>query len=216
MLIRQAMTRRPVTIPTDMSVSDALKLMHEKKVHRLPVLDRHGKLVGIVAESDLLYASPSPATSLSIWEIHSLLAGLTVEKVMTRKLITVSEDTTVEEAAQTMLAHSIGGLPVVRNKELVGIVTETDLFKVFISMLGGYRPGVRVYAMVPGAKGTFAKITEAIYKAGGDIVGLGFREGSDLPGALWEMTVKVQDVSKSKLVEVLKPVVNKIKDVRKT
>ncbi len=216
MLIRQAMTRRPVTVPTKTSVSDALKLMREKKVHRLPVVDAAGRLVGIVAESDLLYASPSPATSLSIWEIHSLLADLTVDKVMTRKVITISDDAPVEEAAQIMVANSIGGLPVVCDKELVGIVTETDLFKVFISMLGGYRPGVRVYAMISGAKGTFAKITEAIYKAGGDIVGLGFRESSDLPGALWEMTAKVQDVSKSDLMTALKPVVNKIKDIRKT
>jgi len=209
------MTKRPVTIATDVSVSAALSLMREKTVHRLPVLDRRGKLVGIVAESDLLYASPSPATSLSVWEIHSLLARLTVEKVMTRKLITISDDAPVEEAAQIMVANSIGGLPVLRDKALVGIVTETDLFKVFISMLGGYRPGVRVYATIPGKKGTFFKITQAIYKAGGDIVGLGFREVSGASSEAWEMTVKVQDVAKNKLVTALKPVVNKIKDARK-
>ena len=215
MLIRQAMTKRPITVTTDVSVSDALRLMHEKKVHRLPVLDRGGRLVGIVAESDLLYASPSPATSLSVWEIHSLLAKLTVDKVMTRKVTTISEDAPVEEAAQIMVANSIGGLPVMRDKALVGIVTETDLFKVFISMLGGYRPGVRVYATISGVKGTFYKITQAIYKAGGDIVGLGFRETSETPGGVWEMTAKVQDVPKNKLVAVLKPVVKKIQDVRK-
>jgi acetoin utilization protein AcuB len=215
MLIRQAMTRRPVTVTTDVSVSDALALMREKKVHRLPVLDRRGKLVGIVAESDLLYASPSPATSLSVWEIHSLLAKLTVDKVMTRKVITISDDAPVEEAAQIMVAKSIGGLPVMRDNALIGIVTETDLFKVFISMLGGYRPGVRVYATIAGVKGTFYKITQAIYKAGGDIVGLGFREASEAPGNAWEMTVKVQDVAKNKLIAVLKPVVKKIQDARK-
>lgn len=215
MLIRQAMTKRPVTIPTGVSVSTALSLMHEKKVHRLPVLDQRGKMVGIVAESDLLYASPSPATSLSVWEIHSLLAKLTVEKVMTRKVITISEESPVEEAAQIMVANNIGGLPVLRNKELVGIVTETDLFKVFISMLGGHRPGVHVYATIPGIKGTFLKITQAIYKAGGDIVGLGFREASEAGGKVWEMTVKVQGVTESKLVTVLKPVVHKIRDPRR-
>ncbi len=216
MLVREVMSKRPVTTEASTSVSDALRLMREKKVHRLPVLDKRGRLVGIVSESDLLYASPSPATSLSVWEIHSLLAKLTVEKVMTRKLITISDDSPVEEAAQVMVSNGIGGLPVMREKAMVGIVTETDLFKVFIAMLGGHRPGVRVYAAIPGKKGTFSKITQAIFRAGGDIVGLGFREVSKAPGEDWEMTVKVQDVGKDKLVKALKPVVTRIKDARKT
>jgi acetoin utilization protein AcuB len=189
--------------------------MHEKNVHRLPVLDPRGKLAGIVSEGDLLYASPSPATTLNVWEMHALLAKLKVEKVMTRKVITVTEDTPVEEAACSMVENRIGGLPVMREKALVGIITETDLFKVFISLFGGYRPGIRVSASISGAKGTFAKITTAIFKVGGNIVGLGFDEVSDAPGGDWEMTMKVQDLPRNKLVEVLKPVVRKIVDVRK-
>jgi acetoin utilization protein AcuB len=209
------MTKKPITIRSDASVSDALDLMHEKKVHRLPVLDTKGRLVGIVSEGDLLYASPSPATSLNVWEIHSLLAKLKVDKVMTRKLITVADDAPVEEAAQIMVEKKIGGLPVVCEKKLVGIVTETDLFKVFISMLGGYRPGVRLTASIPGVKGTFAKIATAIFKNGGDIVGLGFNDVSDVPQEDWEMVIKVQGVTKANLVTVLKPLVKKIKDARK-
>jgi len=215
MLVRQIMTKKPITIRSDASVSDALDLMHEKKVHRLPVLDPKGRLVGIVSEGDLLYASPSPATSLNVWEIHSLLAKLKVDKVMTRKLITVADDAPVEEAAQIMVEKKIGGLPVVCEKKLVGIVTETDLFKVFISMLGGYRPGVRLTASIPGVKGTFAKIATAIFKNGGDIVGLGFNDVSDVPQEDWEMVIKVQGVTKANLVTVLKPLVKKIKDARK-
>ena len=215
MLVSQIMTKKPITIRTDVSVSDALDLMHEKKVHRLPVLDSKGRLVGIVAEGDLLYASPSPATSLNVWEIHSLLAKLKVDKVMTRKLITVADDAPVEEAAQIMVEKKIGGLPVVCEKKLVGIVTETDLFKVFISMLGGHRPGVRVTASIPGVKGTFAKIATAIFKKGGDIVGLGFNDVSDIPQEDWEMVIKVQGITKANLVTVLKPLVKKIKDARK-
>ena len=215
MLVRQIMTKKPITIRSDASVSDALDLMHEKKVHRLPVLDPKGRPVGIVSEGDLLYASPSPATSLNVWEIHSLLAKLKVDKVMTRKLITVADDAPVEEAAQIMVEKKIGGLPVVCEKKLVGIVTETDLFKVFISMLGGYRPGVRLTASIPGVKGTFAKIATAIFKNGGDIVGLGFNDVSDVPQEDWEMVIKVQGVTKTNLVTVLKPLVKKIKDARK-
>ena len=215
MLIREIMTRKPVTTRPETSVSEALDLMHAKKVHRIPVLDAKGKLVGIVSESDLLYASPSPATSLNVWEIHSLLAKLTVGKVMTRKVITVPEDAPIEEAAQTMVEHNIGGLPVVREKALVGIITESDLFKVFISMLGGYRSGVRVSASIASAKGTFARITSAIFKAGGDIVGLGFHNVSTAPDQDWEMVIKVQDVNQTKLATALKPVVKKIRDIRK-
>jgi acetoin utilization protein AcuB len=214
MLIRQIMTKKPVTIRPEMSVSDALDLMHEKKVHRLLVVDRSGKLVGIVSEADLLYASPSPVTSLNVWEIHSLLAKLTVEKVMTREVITVSEETPIEKAAQIMVEKNIGGLPVMRGMELVGIVTETDLFKIFISMLGGYRPGVRVSASISGAKGTFARIATAIFTAGGDIVGLGLDEVTEVPEEDWEMAIKVQDVDKDKLAAVLKPVVKEIRDIR--
>lgn len=216
MLIRQAMTKRPVTVESNASVSSALELMHEKKVHRLPVLDKRGRLVGIVAESDLLYASPSPATSLSVWEIHGLLAKLTVDKVMTRKVITIAPDAPVEEAAQVMVAKGIGGLPVMNGKDLVGIVTETDLFKIFIDMLGGRRHGVRVYATVPGKKGTFAKIMQAVFKAGGDIIGLGLREATGTSGKVWEMTIKVKDVPQTKLVAALRPVVSKFQDARGT
>jgi acetoin utilization protein AcuB len=215
MLVKQKMTRKPITTTTDTSVSDALSLMHEKKVHRLPVLDPSGKLVGIVSEGDLLYASPSPATTLNVWEMHALLAKLKVEKVMTRKVITVTEDTPVEEAACVMIEKKIGGLPVLREKELVGIITETDIFKVFIAMLGGYRPGVRVSASISDAKGTFAKISSAIFKAGGDIVGFGFDKLAETPEVVWELTLKVEGLTKKKVVEALTPVVIKVMDARK-
>jgi acetoin utilization protein AcuB len=215
MFVKQKMTRKPITTTTDTSVSDALSLMREKKVHRLPVLDAGGKLVGIVSEGDLLYASPSPATTLNVWEMHALLAKLKVEKVMTREVITVTEDTPVEEAACVMIEKKIGGLPVLREKELVGIITESDIFKVFISLLGGYRPGVRVSATISGAKGTFAKVSSVISEAGGDIVGLGFDEVSDAPDSPWLMTMKVQDLTEDKVVAALQPAVIKITDARK-
>ena len=214
MLVKQKMTKTPTTTRIDMSVPDALDLMHEKKVHRLPVLDPDGNLVGIISESDLLYASPSPATTLNVWEMHALLAKLKVEKVMTRKVITVTEDTPIEEAARIMVDKQIGGLPVLREKDLVGIITETDIFKVFISMFGALRPGVRVSASIAGVKGDFAKVASAIFHAGGNIVGLGFDEVVDAPEGPWEMTMKVQDIPKNKLVEVLKPEVIKIYDIR--
>jgi acetoin utilization protein AcuB len=206
------MTQNPVTITPGVSVTEALSLMREKKIRRAPVLDHHGKLVGIVSEKDLLYASPSPVSSLSVWEIHYLLARLKVEEVMTKQVITITEDTPLEEAARIMADNKIGGLPVIRDEALVGIVTETDLFKIFLELLGARQPGVRVTALIPSVKGTLAKITSAIFGAGGNILALG--TSKDATGTRWEVTVKVEDVAKDKLVQVLKPVVQEILDVR--
>jgi len=214
MLVRERMSKNPVTTTPDTSVTDALRLMREKKVRRLPVMDAHGKLVGIVADQDLLYATPSPVSSLSVWEMNYLLAKLKVEEVMTRQVTTVTEDTPVEEAARIMVDNKIGGLPVMRDGQLAGIVTETDLFKAFLELLGARQPGVRVTALIPGVKGTLAKITNAISGAGGNI--LGFSQSRDATGTRWQVTVKVEDVAKDKLVEVLRPVVQEIVDVRES
>jgi len=195
-----------------MSVTEALRLMREKKIRRLPVLDSRGKLVGIVSDKDLLYASPSPVSSLSVWEMNYLLAKLKVEEVMTRAVITVTEETPLEEAARIMADNKIGGLPVMRGETTVGIVTETDLFKTFLELLGARQPGVRVTALIAGEKGTLAKITNAIFGVGGNIVA--FSQSKDTSRTRWEVTFKVEDVSRDKLVEALKPVVQVILDVR--
>ena len=216
MFVREYMTPNPITITADVSVTQALRIMRDKKVRRLPVLDGKGKLVGIVSDKDLLHASPSPATSLAVWEMTELLVKLKVEKVMSREVVTVSEDLPLEEAARIMVDRRIGGLPVMREQALVGIITETDLFKVLMELLGGRRSGVRVTVSVPGAKGTLAKTTNAVFDAGGDIVGLGISEVSGSGGMQWEIMLKVQDASKDKLVEALKPVVEEIVEVRET
>jgi acetoin utilization protein AcuB len=212
MLVRERMSQEPVTITSDVSVTDALRLMRERKVRRMPVLDSHGKLVGIVSDQDLLYASPSPVSSLSVWEMNYLLARLKVEEVMTRKVITVTEDTPLEEAARIMADSKIGGLPVMREDKLVGIITETDLFKAFLEMLGARQAGVRVTALIPSAKGTLAKIANAIFGVGGDIIALS--ASPDASGTRWQVTFKVQDVPRDQLVEAIRPVVENILDVR--
>jgi acetoin utilization protein AcuB len=216
MLVRDRMTLNPVTITPEVSVTDALRLMSEKKIRRLPVIDNQGNLVGIVSDRDLLLASPSPATSLAIWEIHELLAKLTVEKMMTREVITVPEDTPLEEAARIMADSRIGGLPVMRDRTLVGIISESDLFKTLLQLLGGRRSGVRLTVATAGAKGTLAAITGAIFEAGGDIVGLGFSEVQGSVEGTWVNTFKVQGVAKDRLVEAVRPHVREILDVRET
>ena len=214
MLVRELMTPNPITVRPDTSVPDALHLMRERKVRRLPVIDSHGRLVGIVSDKDLLWASPSPATTLAVWEIPELLGKLKVERVMTHDVITVAEKTPLEEAARLMADKKIGGLPVMQGPDLVGIITETDLFKNLLELLGGRRSGVRIAVAVPAIKGVLSKITTAIFEAGGNIVGIGMKGILGSYGDTAEVVLKVQDVDRDKLVEVLKPVVNEILDVR--
>src|SRR3972149_6887957 len=98
MLVKDRMSRHPILASPDLSISEALNLMKKETMRRLPVVDQNGHLVGIVSDKDLLHASPSPATSLSVWEITYLMGKITVADVMTKKVITVTEDTPVEDA----------------------------------------------------------------------------------------------------------------------
>jgi acetoin utilization protein AcuB len=213
MLVRERMTPNPVTVTPDTTVPEALRLLREKKIRRLPVLDQRGNLVGIVSDKDLLHASPSPATTLAVWEIPELLAKIKIEKVMSRNLVTVSLDTPLEEAARNMADQRIGGMPVLDGEKLVGIITETDLFKALLGLLGGRRRGVRLTVSVRGAKGTLAKISNAIFSVGGDIVGLGISEQTN-PELPWEIMFKIQDAPVEQLVEAVRPQVDQILDVR--
>jgi len=214
MLVRERMSKNPYTITADTPVDEALRRMHEVHVRRFPVLDKAGKMVGIVSEKDLLYASPSPATTLSIYEMHYLLSKLMVAEVMKTDIITITEDTPVEDAARVMTDRKIGSLPVVRNGQLVGIITESDLFKLFQELLGARQKGVRLTMLLPEVRGTLAKITAAIAQKGGYIHALGTFLGEDPTNFL--LTMKVADVPKDTLVETLKPLAIEIIDVRET
>ncbi len=216
MLVQELMTKNPLTTSPETSVPDALALMRQKKVRRLPVLDKTGKLVGIVSDQDLLYASPSPATSLSVFEINSLIAKITVAHVMTKKVVTITEDLPVEEAARIMADRKIGGIPVMKGPKLAGIVTETDIFRALLQLLGGRRSGVRVTVQIPGAKGTFAKISGIVSSAGGDIVGLGVSEAQGVPGDYWNMTLKVQDLTKKAVSSAFSKAGVEVVDIRET
>jgi acetoin utilization protein AcuB len=142
MLVGEKMTKDPIVIRDDTPIDKALKIMRDNKVRRLPVLNDKGALVGIVSERDLLFASPSPVTSLSIYELNYLMSRIMVADVMTTEVITVTEGTPLQEAARIMADNRIGGLPVERKGELVGIITETDLFKIFLELLEDLETGV--------------------------------------------------------------------------
>ena len=212
MLVGERMTRNPVTVEQDGRVEDALKRMHDHKVRRLPVINKKGRLVGIVSEKDALYASPSPATTLSIYEMHYLLSKLTVEEVMTKEVISVTEFTPIEEAARIMVDNKIGGLPVLRGDALVGIITETDLFKTFLELFGAREEGVRLTLLVPEQQGMLADLSNIIAKAGGNIVALGTFLGQDASNRL--ITCKISGVGKADILQALEPVAIEIIDAR--
>ncbi|MCB0199201.1 MAG: CBS domain-containing protein [Caldilineae bacterium] len=131
--VKDWMTRRVITVDTRTSLPDAHKLMRTNNIRRLPVVDR-GKLVGIVTRSDIREASPSEATTLSIWEMHYQLSKLSVGIIMTKDPYTVTPDTTIKDAAKMMYTYKIGGLPVVNEGgELQGIMTESDIFRILIA-----------------------------------------------------------------------------------
>jgi acetoin utilization protein AcuB len=212
MLVGDRMTERPITVTEDTPVDRALRLMRDEKVRRFPVLDKRGKLVGIVSEKDLLTVSPSPATSLSMYEIPYLLSKIKVRDTMAKDVISVTEDTPLEEAARIMADNKIGGLPVTRDGKLVGIITETNLFKVFLEMLGAREAAVRLSMLIPERKGTLAKIAGRVAELGGNILALGTIMGEDPTNRL--LTIRVTDISEDQLVSAVEDLGVKTLDAR--
>lgn len=212
MLVRERMTANPIVVHPETSFQEALQLLREKKIRRLPVVDKRDRLVGIVVEKDLLYASPSPATSLNVYEVHYLMSKLCIQDVMTKRVITVSRDCPLEEAARIMIDHKIGSLPVVEDKKVVGIITETDVFKIMVEALGGRTKGIRIVARVPEATGELAKITARIAEMGGNIVSLAVFLDKDAQHR--EITLKVQGIPQAAIVATLEGTGATIIDVR--
>lgn len=163
MLIVERMTRNPATITADATVGQALEIVEIRDAHHLPVIDAKGSLVGIVSEKDLLRASCEDL----------------VGEVMTTEVITASEYTELEEAARVMVDHKISSLPVLRADKLVGIITETDLFNIFLELLGARERGVRLTMLIPEEKGMLASVTREIAALNGNILALGTFRGED-------------------------------------
>jgi len=196
MLVIERMTTTPVTITGDLTVTQALEVIERRNVRHLPVVNDRGLLIGIITERDLLRAKGNQV----------------VENLMERRVITVTEYTPLENAARIMADHKIGSLPVVRDGKLVGIITQTDLFKVFLELLGAREPGVRLTMLVPEERGILAKLTAEIAELGGNILALSTFMGEDPTNRI--ITVKVEHVPQEKLVAIMEAVGMEIVDVR--
>ncbi len=214
MLVRERMSRPVITINAETSMKEALEKMRREHIRRLPVVNKRGQLIGIVTETDLAKASPSQATTLSVWEIRELTSKVTVEEIMTPEVVTITDDTPIEEAARIMADCEVSGLPVMREGKLVGLITETDLFKVFLELFGARESGVRLTVEVPRTPGQLAKLTRAIFELGGDILALGTFAGES--SETGQITVKVDGVAMEALVTAIEPIVMRINDVRES
>ncbi len=212
MFVADRMSRPVITAPPSLPIQDALSLMRKEKISRLPVVDRRGRLVGIVSEKDLLHAAPSSATSLSVWELSYLLSKVTVEEVMTRQVITISGDTPIEEAARVMSDNAIHGLPVMKKNEIVGMITANDIFRVFLELLGAREPGVRLTVLVRNIPGEYARLTRAIFDIGGNILALGSFLGESTENR--HTTLKIEGVSEAALRKAVTPIVLRVVDLR--
>lgn len=212
MLVKERMSTPVITIYPDASMQEALDLMRKEHIRRIPVVDKRGLLIGIITSADLDKASPSEATTLSVWEIRDLISRVRVDKIMTRDVIAIADDTPIEEAARVMADSKVSGLPVIHDDKLVGLITETDLFKIFLEMFGARYPGVRISVEVPRAPGQIAKITKDIFELGGDIVSLGTFQGES--SETGQFTMKIDGVEMDRLVAAIKPHVLRIIDVR--
>jgi acetoin utilization protein AcuB len=212
MLVKDRMTSNPVTILPENTHKQANELLREHKIHHLPVVNKQGDLVGIVVEQDLLAAQPSPATTLSIYEIHGLLSKLQIKQIMSHPVYTTTSDCPLEEAARLMLDRGIGSLPVVEDNKLVGIITDTDIFTALVMLLGGGEEGSRFTLHLPDKPGVLAKIAQIVADAGGNIVSVTTWDSS-IDGRAY-ITFKEQGADFAKLQSALEASDVEVIDVR--
>jgi acetoin utilization protein AcuB len=171
MLVEKRMRTQPITVAPQDSFRHAMALIRQRGIRHLPVVEG-GRLVGIVTDRDLRQASPSPATSLDIHELHYLLERVAVREIMTSPVITVTPDTPIDEAARIMLQDRIGCLPVLRGTELVGIITETDILGAFVDLMGIRSRRTRLELILEAREGAFLDVCRIIQEQKGDIAGV--------------------------------------------
>ncbi len=173
MLVKAWMTADVITIDEDTPMMKASIIMKEKKIRSLPIVDKKSKLVGIVTDRDLRDASPSKATTLDVYELNYLISSIKIKDLMTKDLVFVRPDDTVEFAAILMLENKISSLPVVNDKgSLIGIITQTDIFKVLINITGVYTGGIQFAFSLEDRPDSIREVTDVIRSYGGRVVSI--------------------------------------------
>jgi acetoin utilization protein AcuB len=195
MLVRDCMTRDPITVRPHSDPLAAISLLKSARVRRLPVVDEEGRVVGMVTQTDLerfLSKAPSPGI---------LKRQHRVEQAMVTPVVTVSQDHPMEEAARLMVEHKIGSLPVTEEERLVGIITETDIFKQFVDILGGQADAIRLTLTLADRPGQLANVLNAIAAAGGNLRSVVLHNPT--PTGLVSATLWVQNMDRDALTAAI-------------
>ena len=212
MLVKDYMTSNPITVLPEMTHRQANDLMREHNIHHLPVVDKQGRLVGMVVEADLLAAQPSPATTLSIYEIHGLLSKLQIKQIMSRPVFTTTPDCPLEEAARLMLDKGRGCLPVMKNDQVIEIITDADVFESLVKLMGGGEAGARFTFHMANKPGMLAKVAQIVADVGGNIISVTTWQSQDDGKAY--ITIKEQGADFAQLKSALDALDAEIVDVR--
>lgn len=200
MFIKDHMTPNPITIPSSTPILEALDIMKKQKIRQLPVVDK-GVLAGLVTRYDLLTVSPSPATTLSVFEMNYLLSKMVVREVMIKDPPTISPDASIEEAAVIMREHKIGSLLVVENNKLAGIITESDLFEALIQLFGFRRAGTRIVIESENRVGALADLLDVVREHKISVIGIACVER---PEAKVQVVLRLNTTEPAPLVEEFK------------
>ena len=214
MLVKDQMTPNPICGHPETPVAEAQKLMQENDIRHLPILDEDNKLVGLITQRSLMQAVPDDLSQFSPFVVNYILAKLQAQNIMVRDVVTIDPDTTIEEAARIIADKKIGCLPVMQDEELVGIISDSDLFSIMMELLGARRAGVRMTVLQPDRAGEVARLTRTIDEQGGYLSVFVTYPTSD-PDT-WASVVKVTNVPEETLVEKVSGMPDvEVQDVRK-
>jgi acetoin utilization protein AcuB len=198
MLVKNWMSQRVVSIDAEDSMQNATKLMKQHEIRMLPVT-RDGKLVGVVTDRDLKRASASDATTLDVHELLYLLSKIQVKDIMTKNPITVPPDFTIEETAEVLLKNKISGVPVVdKHGNVIGAITQSDLFKVLISLTGVGQRGIQFAFQIEDRSGSIRELADIIRQYGGRMVSI-LTSYDNVPQGYRKVYIRMRSIDRSKL-----------------
>ncbi|MBN1316504.1 MAG: CBS domain-containing protein [Anaerolineales bacterium] len=202
MLVKDLMTPNPVIISPDVSVAKAASIMETNKIRHLPVKDDKGNLIGLATRPSLNRALPGMGTGLTRFEINYLTLSTTVDEIMIKDPACIEPDAAVEEAARIMSEMRISSLLVRDGEQLVGIITDSDLFRALSSLMGARREGVRLTVRIPDEKGALAKVTNAIADSGGYLSAIGGWYPEEYPGE-YGAILKIENLTREKILSAV-------------
>jgi len=208
MLVKNWMSKNVITIDAEDSMQHAIKFLKEHKINLLPVMKK-GKLAGVITDRDLKKSSPSEATTLDMHELLYLVSKIKVEDIMSKKLYTVPEDYTVEEAAEILLEKRISGVPVVDGKgNISGIITKNDIFRVLISLTGLGKKGIQIAVQLKDVPGAIKEVRELIRKYDGRTASI-LTSSENVPDGKLNVYFRIYQTEKAKLQALVKEIQEK-------